>query len=185
MLQLRDETLSKMFPGRRRSHIFNSFFMEKLVEDCGRYNFDGIKRWSKKFDVLELDKVIIPINISNCHWTLGAIFVQKKEIHYYDSMGSTGQKYLDAMWQWVFDEVKAKKRILLNKSEWTILPVPETPQQNNGTDCGVFTIISADFLMDNMPILESTYSQADMPFFRQKIMNDILRGYLDYPDLIL
>lgn len=182
---MRDEHLCKAFPGRRRSHIFNSFFMEKLVEDCGRYHFDGIKRWSKKFDVLELDKVIIPINISNCHWTLGAIFVQNKEIHYYDSMGSTGQKYLDAMWQWVFDEVKAKKRILLNKSEWTILPVPETPKQNNGTDCGVFTIMCADFLMDNMPILESTYSQADMPFFRQKIMNDILRGYLDYPNLIL
>ena len=154
--------------------------MEKLVEDCGKYNFDGIKRWSKKFDVSQLEKVFIPINVENDHW-LGVIFVQRKEIHYYDSMRSSGQKYLDAMWQWACDEFKIKKGILLNKSEWKIISFRDTPQQNNGTDCGVFTIMCADFVMDDLPICEATYSQADMPFFRQKIVNDIVRGYLDYP----
>ena len=155
--------------------------------DEGRYNFNAVKRWSNKFDVMMLDKVIIPINVRNTHWTLGVIFMEEKEIRYYDSYLKkfNERNILEAIWQWLFDEVSIKKGISLNKSEWKIWPVPETPQQINGYDCGVFTIMCADFLMDNISIRESTYSQANMEFFRQKILNDILRGELKYPNLKL
>jgi len=38
--------------------------------------------------------VIIPINIGNSHWTLAVIYVARKVVAYYDSMGGTGRYYL-------------------------------------------------------------------------------------------
>ena len=38
--------------------------------------------------------------------------------------------------------------------------------------CGVFTIVCADFLSDNLPFI---YSQKDMLFWREKIGIDIFR----------
>jgi sentrin-specific protease 1 len=70
LLSQRDVSLCKIFPGRKKSHFFNSFFIEKLLVDSKGYNFDNVKHWSKQFNLLDLDKVIIPINISNYHWTL-------------------------------------------------------------------------------------------------------------------
>ena len=54
--------------------------MEKLLVDSNGYNFENVKRWSKRFDLLTLDKVIIPINIGITHWALGAILVNLKKI---------------------------------------------------------------------------------------------------------
>lgn len=81
-----------------------------------------------------MEKVIFPINLSNTHWVLGAIYIQKKEIHYYDSMSGSGKKFLDAMLQWIVDEGREKKQITIDKNEWKLISSHrETPRQNNGT----------------------------------------------------
>jgi hypothetical protein len=182
LLLARDnELIAAGFP-RRKSHIFSSFFMQKLLDDDKRYNYANIKRWSKKFDIFSLDKAIFPINVGHTHWTLGVCFMQKKEIHYYDSMSGGGKRYLDAMLRWIVDEGREKKGIEVNPDEYKLIAQHNlTPQQRNGVDCGVFSTICADFLMDNLPIAESSYSQNDMPFFRRKILADIIRGKLLYP----
>ena len=115
-----------------------------------------------------------------------------KEVRYYDSYQKDGKGvtkkiagFLEAIFQWLCDEVLIKHRISLDRSEWKVRLVPDTPQQDNGCDCGVFTIMCADFLMDNIPISESTLRQSDIPYFRQKILNDILRGMLNYPNIKL
>ena len=185
MLLQRDKRLSNLIPNRKKSHAFNSFFMDKLVKDSRRYKYDNVKSWSKLFDAFELDKIFIPINIGNSHWVLGVIFIQKKEVRYYDSMHGDGKLYRDAMMRWVVDEAKAKKGIAINEAEWKSIAVETTPQQFNGTDCGVFTIMAADFLSDDLPVNEQTYGQANMPYFRQKIVNDMYRGKLDYPMIVV
>ena len=47
-----------------------------------------------------------------------------------------------------------------------------TPQQDNGGDCGVFSLILADFTAQ---CRELDYSQDDMPFFRLSIALAIFR----------
>lgn len=128
MLQERDEALCKQFPNRRSSHFYNSFFISKLLDADGRYNYNNVKRWSKKFNIFEKDKVFCPVNIGNSHWTLGVIYVQKKEIRYYDSMASLGRRFLDGMLNYMKDEA-AKLSIPFNIDEWTVLPNEDTPQQ--------------------------------------------------------
>ena len=81
---------------------------------------------------------------------------------------------------WVVEEARTKKSVTIDPSTWTIHSrTPETtPQQLNGTDCGVFVIACADFKSDNLPL---TYSQRDMDTLRLKIAADICRGHLLYP----
>ena len=91
-----------------------------------------------------------------------------------------GHKYKNALLQWLVDEARTKKNINLNTSEWKLNDM-DCPQQHNGNDCGVFVIMAANFISDNLPVVEANYGQADMPFFRLKIASDILRGSYDYP----
>lgn len=181
MLKERDEALCAANLARRSSWFFNSFFIAKLLGCDGKYTYTytNVKRWSKKFDVFAMDKVYMPVNISNTHWTLLVIYVQIKRIHYYDSMSGSGKRYLEAAKRWIVDEAKDKKGINdYDVSDWVLVDrEPNVPQQMNGVDCGVFTTVCADFVSDNLPL---DYEQDHMPFFRRKIAADILRGSLRY-----
>ena len=81
--------------------------------------------------------------------------IQKKEVYYYDSMHGNGKLYRDAMMKRVICEAKAKK-ITVNETEWKSTAVETASQQFNGTDCGVFTILTANFLSDDLPVNEQT-----------------------------
>lgn len=47
-----------------RLRFFNTYFYNKLIQG-GKYNYAGVRRWSKKFDVFSQDKIFIPINTHN------------------------------------------------------------------------------------------------------------------------
>lgn len=178
MLQDRDARLCAESKGTRLpSHYFNSFFLTKLMEN-GQYNYAQVKRWSKKFDVFALNRVFIPINLSNTHWVMAVVYVQKKEIHYYDSMSGSGKRHLDAILRWLVDEAREKKGVALDPAEWKLVEREKhVPQQQNGFDCGVFSIMCADYLSDDLPL---TYRQDQMPTNRVKIAAAIRRGHLMY-----
>lgn len=181
MLKERDDTLCAADPARRQSWFLSSFFFGKIFGSDGKgpYSYKNVKRWSKKFDVFAMDKVFIPVNISNTHWALLVIYVQRKRIHYYDSLNGSGKRYMKAAKQWIVDEAKDKKMIKnYDVTDWILVDrEPNVPQQRNSVDCGVFTTVCADFVSDDLPL---DYSQENMPFFRRKITADILRGSLRY-----
>jgi Ulp1 family protease len=47
----------------------------------------------------------------------------------------------------------------------------------NGNDCGIFAMLCADFLSDDLCL---TYNMNDMEFYRLKIAAAILKGSLSY-----
>jgi Ulp1 family protease len=72
-------------------------------------------------------------------------------------MGGEGKVYAEGLLNWIVDEGREKKQISINKNEWSLIyHGNKIPQQNNGHDCGVFSILCADFLSDNLPL---QYSQ--------------------------
>jgi hypothetical protein len=85
-----DKKLCKKEPGRRRSHFFNSFFMQTMSalknNDLNlrrRYNYENVRHWSKKVpgkDIFKLKYIFCPINLDNWHWTLAVIFMEEKKI---------------------------------------------------------------------------------------------------------
>ena len=62
MLKERDDLLCAKQPGRRRkSHFFNSFFMERLLISDRAYKYSNVRRWTKKFKSFEMDKIFFPV----------------------------------------------------------------------------------------------------------------------------
>ena len=61
--------------------------------------------------------------------------MQRKEIHYYDSMSGSGKKYLEGMLRWLVDEAQNKQKIdNYDTSDWkTFDRERHVPQQRNGT----------------------------------------------------
>jgi len=175
MLARRDQELCKSL-NRKRSHFFKSFFVTKLLDERG-YCYANVKRWSKKVpgkDIFQLDKIICPVNVANSHWTCAVIFVQEKRIQFYDSMGGTGRRTLKGLLQYMVDEYKDKKKKVLDVNEWTLVHnQPDTPEQANGYDCGVFTCMFADFISRNQPL---TFTQDHVTECRERIALSILNG---------
>lgn len=183
MLAKRDEELCQNDPSRKRSHFFKSFFITKLLNEgnpsCdGEYEYKNVKRWSKKVpgkDIFELDKILFPINMGNMHWICAAIFMNEKRIQIFDSMGSSGTRYLDALFNYIQDEhIDKKKTPLPDADAWELVPTQgDTPRQTNGFDCGVFTCMFADFLSKDTALV---FSQKHISQCRERIALSIMKG---------
>lgn len=83
------------------------------------------------------------------------------------------------MLRYVVDDALDKNQVEIDPTEWTTEAVEDIPQQMNGVDCGMFTILYADYLLDDLPF---TFDQSDIPSFREKTVAAIMRGRLDYDD---
>ena len=68
MLQERDDLLCEGIPGRKSSHFFNSFFMERLLISDHAYTYSNVRRWSKKFDSFAQDKIYFPVRVICMPW---------------------------------------------------------------------------------------------------------------------
>lgn len=181
LLQDRDALLCQINPSRNSSHYFSSFFMSKVLDehDTRVYTYSAVRRWTKKFDIFTKRRIYFPINISNTHWTHLVLYVEAREIHYYDSMGGNGDKYMRAILKWIVDEARDKKEIDgYDVSEYRLIDHGHNiPQQENGYDCGVFSCMFADFDTDDLPF---QFSQENLAEFRLKIVLAIMRGELIY-----
>ena len=134
---------------------------------------------TKEVDIFSCDKIYLPTNVGNYHWTMIIINVQSREIHYYDSMSKSGKEYTNAVLKLLMKEATRKKKATFDVKQWKVYTQEShVPQQGtNGTECGVFAIMCANFTFDNLPL---NYTLEDMVFFRKKIAADILRGSFTY-----
>lgn len=178
LLRDRDNMLSMMDSERKGSYFFETYLMQALESNTNGSNDNQIMNLTRRFDVLSYDSLFIPVNIGNYHWTLIVIKLDKKEIHYYDSLNNNGVKYTTIAMGWLAKVMKVKNNIDIVMSDWNVIVERDNPKQfNDPNECGMFTIMCADFLSDGLPL---TYNLSQMPFFRQKVTADILRGRLNY-----
>ena len=180
LLSYRDEALCVLNQQSKRSHFFKSFFMTKLLDQDGGYQYNNVKRWSKRVpgkDIFALNKIFFPVNIGRTHWTLAVIHMADQKITFYDSMsGAYGKAICEALFRYLQDEWKNKKapEIFPAKDEWILEPQPPNiPKQQNGHDCGVFICMYADLISRNIPLL---FTQEQITECRQHIALSILQG---------
>ena len=76
-------------------HFFNSFFLNKLLDEGRGYNYAGVKRWTKRIDIFAKKRIFFPVNISNTHWCMAVVHMDDRRVQYYDSMGGAGRVYLE------------------------------------------------------------------------------------------
>lgn len=72
------------------------------------------------------------------------IDMDKKEIRYCDSMNGNGSAMLNTLMDYLVEERMDKKKDELDEKEWTLKDMKRSvPQQENCSDCGVFTCANA------------------------------------------
>ncbi|GAB1314240.1 Ubiquitin-like protease family profile domain-containing protein [Madurella fahalii] len=67
-----DEFASRHPDLNKRVYLHNSFFYEKLKSSRGTINYDGVKSWTAKVDLLSYDYIIVPVN-EHFHWWVAII----------------------------------------------------------------------------------------------------------------
>lgn len=139
--------------------------------------YQGVGRWSKrkKVNVNTTNLILIPINIMSTHWALAVVDNEYKTITYYDSLSSNGNLSALLLIKGYMIEEGKKNNSPIDYEEFELIPNFETPQQQNGSDCGVFTCICAKFIATNKPL---TYTQNDMKIFRRRMSYEIINKTL-------
>jgi len=161
-----------------KCYTTSTFFYTKLAEEVCGYKYDNVRRWTqrgfRKCDLFTMDVVLIPRNVNNTHWTLGVVRMKKKRIEYVDSMGGNGMEFMRHILRYLADESEAKRNVQLDISEWTLENRgSSTPQQNNCSDCGVFTCIAANYLSLGQ---ELDFGVKDISYFRKRMVLDVYNG---------
>lgn len=116
------------------------------------YTYKAVSQWSSRLvprsDIVEVDKIFVPVNQNRSHWGYAIVYMQEKRIQFYDSMRSDGVDYLKALFQYLKDEwARFNTEAFPNENEWRLIPnQEETPIQHNGYDWGFFTCMFADFI---------------------------------------
>ena len=92
-------------------------------------------------------------------------------------MGGSNPKVLDALERYLIDESWDIRKVRLDTSDWkkVTVPVSDCPQQGNSFDCGVFACMYAEHLTRDASLC---FTQDDMPYFRQKMVIEIVTGNL-------
>ena len=123
-------------------------------------------------DVFAKDLIIVPIHCHGNHWTLAVINFKSKRFEYYDSLRGSEDRVLEHLRQWLENEHEDKKKAPYDTSGWTDIAWKSgTPQQRNGSDCGVFMTRTADYLARDARL---DFTQADMEYFRRRMVYEIM-----------
>lgn len=177
-------------------HVFNSFFYHKLATA----GHAGVARWTRRVDVFGKDKILFPVNLGNTHWVTGCIDFRRKRVEYYDSMRLPNPAFFQQVAAWLQAEHEAKCHRPLDweADGWTEYSCTHFPSQQNGYDCGVFTIAAIEQLsrrnpLDPYPASAAgrdareeqqeqdepfNFSGKDMPYLRRRFAYEIITKHL-------
>jgi Ulp1 family protease len=206
LLQKEDEELCRINPERKPSLFLNSFFIQKLLGiDHNVFSYNQVMRWfvttckerfgEDGFTVFDFEKIFVPVNISNTHWTLLVLYRDLREIKYFDS--GLGIKfrptwnpdlYLKALLKWYSLEARYKLEgedngpVKFRMVDWKLTAVTNGLLQPNGSDCGAYVLIHARLILHNLPVcylktLHASCTTASV--FSELLRNKIAQSILD------
>ncbi|OQR78931.1 sentrin-specific protease 1-like [Tropilaelaps mercedesae] len=157
---------AKADPALPKVYAFNTFFVTTLEHK----GYPGVRRWTKKIDLFSHDIVLVPVHLG-MHWCMAVIDMRDSTIKYYDSMGMRNDRCLRDLLDYLTSEMKDKKKEVLDMNQWRLINVEGLPQQNNGSDCGMFACKYAEYAARDARL---NFTQADMPYFRRRMIVELL-----------
>ena len=102
--------------------------------------------------------------------------LKERRFEYYDSLRGGEGAVLRYLRRWLEDEHLEKMKAPLDTSEWTeAVWKSGTPQQQNGYDCGVFLVTTADYLSRDADL---DFTQTHIEYFRRRLVLEIKRTQL-------
>ena len=120
----------------------------------------------------------VPVHL-DVHWCLAVINLKEKTVKFFDSLpGHYKKKYLEVLRKYIEQEHMDKKKTPFDTSDFELENVKDIPRQMNGSDCGMFTLKYSEYLSRNASI---TFTQEDMPYYRQRMVYEIVNNKIIHP----
>ena len=103
--------------------------------------------------------------------------MRHKVIEYHDSLASKNvksqaEKYMKGILAYFEMEYFRKTKRRMVNDHWTLVNRVDTPKQDNGNDCAIFTCLTAHFRSMNM---QQNYNSSDIPACRRQMGISILK----------
>jgi hypothetical protein len=155
-----------------RCATFTSYFWPRL-DSAGPTKVARMMKLAgvRKDNFRDIESILIPI-CSGAHWTLAAVFPQKRKVLHMDSLrGGHGNPAVTAK---ILDWIKVTLGELFVESEWSAVDL-DGPMQNNGWDCGVFTITNGLCMALGLDPKES-YAAGQLKTARAMLAGVLLNG---------
>lgn len=185
LLMVRDSALCSQEIGRKRTLIMNTHFMSTLYKN-GAYNFESVSRWTKKQNIFDCRRILIPINTGQWHWHLAVVDMLEKCLLFYDSLASKPRElppYLHVTLKWLEGLWQEKKKTDPEMGDFPVkawsMRAATCPKQHNGYDCGVYVLAFMDFLADGLPLTD--IKPEFIIHYRLKICSYIRNGVIADP----
>ncbi|KAF4332378.1 hypothetical protein FBEOM_13825 [Fusarium beomiforme] len=70
---LQDQLEKKQPEILNKVYIFSTFFFEKLRSNRAKINYEGVKAWTARIELLSYEYIVVPVN-ENAHWYLAIIY---------------------------------------------------------------------------------------------------------------
>ncbi|KAL7074754.1 hypothetical protein ACQ4LE_006116 [Meloidogyne hapla] len=153
-----------------RVYAFNTFFYKNLCQK----GFAGVKRWTRKVDIFDNQMILVPVHLGN-HWCMAVIDFEERKIDYYDSLLGENFRCLELLREYLLQESMDKKQRQYDLTGWEFTNRTDIPNQQNLWDCGVFSILFSEYASRRAPV---TFTQQHIPYFRERIVYEILRKEL-------
>lgn len=146
-------------------HVCNTFVYTVLINDVTNMEQDRLQRACRmaglkvnRKDFIMPDQLLIPINLNNQHWVLCAASLSQKSIMIIDSLNTGGskqhkrignvmRKFLSYLCSLRDPDSKKTTKFKIKVSE-------NTPQQSNGSDCGLFVCL----FIHSIVVLKADYA---------------------------
>ena len=164
---------------RKRSHCFSTFF-DDLFSGGG---YTKVQNWARKRvpngDIFKLDKFIFICHTAApaAHWTCAVAKMQERRIEYYDSLSNDGSQFTSKIMKYIRAEWAHRNNgeKLPKSDSWQIENVKNgVPQQDNGYDCGIFTIMYANYILIDKKM---EFNQSDIDKLRPLLALAIMRKW--------
>ena len=174
-------------------HVFNTFFIPTATKRTNKrkhnkkskrsssrkslpFNYNNVKRWANKFNLLNKTLVFFPIStLDGTHWVLIVViyFSGTHNIYYYDSLLGLGDPFKRVIQSYYAHEYEHRRGIKVSNIPGSIVgnevrvhpDITDRPKQTTNTDCGAFICSYAYCLIHGISI--HTFKQKHMKFFRR------------------
>jgi Ulp1 family protease len=159
---------------RDRIRVMPSYFFTTL-ESIG---YDNVRSYTRKENIFTYRYVYVPINFANKHWGLTVVDVRMGRMIYLDSVSFGRESRAASVFSKLADYFHTE-HVANPRCAGTPRPIFRTrvsqsmPLQENGSDCGLFLCVAADYIAKGK---NTDFSQKDMMYFRQRVHYELIVG---------
>ena len=151
------------------TYSFSTFFHSALRSR----GVEWVQRWTSNINIFDNKLILIPIHVPG-HWCLVVIDVEEMQLEYYDSLGNVDMQIVDA----VIEYLRAEwSKVNGNGFRISVKLMKDIPQQQNGTDCGVFICMYARYRLERC---NKWFCSNQIKSLRKAMLNEIVAGRIIY-----